>query len=111
MVNHSIRRFAARFEVKIYRYAINSNHIHIALRVKTRRSFQNYLRATAGVIGLKILSATKNEMNGRRFWDLLAFSRIVEWGRAYSILLKYVLQNQMEAEGVISFRPRNKSPP
>ena len=110
MVNHWIKTFAKRFDVKIYRYSINSNHVHIALRAKTRESFQNYLRATAGVIGLKILNAAKIKAKGR-FWDLLAFSRIVEWGRGYEILLKYVLQNQLEAEGSIAYRPRNKSPP
>ena len=110
VVNHAIKRFAQRFEVKIYRYAINSTHIHIALRVKTRRSFQNYLRATAGVIGLKVLEAAKGRGRGR-FWDLLAYSRIVQWGRGYKILLNYVLQNQLEAEDLIRYRPRNKSRP
>ena len=114
MVNHWIKTFAKRFDVKIYRYSINSNHVHIALRAKTRESFQNYLRATAGVIGLKILNAASIRVG--KFWDLLAFSRIVEWGRGYEILLKYVLQNQLEAEGSIAYRlrilpARNKSPP
>jgi REP element-mobilizing transposase RayT len=122
MVNHTIRIFAKRFGVKIYRYSINSNHIHIALRSQTRKGFQNYLRATAGVIGLKVLDSVKrrrisqrlaidmawpNSRGKRKFWDLLAFSRIVEWGGAYKILLNYVLQNQLEAEGTIAYRPRN----
>lgn len=110
IVHHFIKSFAQRFNVKIDRYAVNSNHIHIALRAKTRRSFQNYLRATAGVIGLKVLGAAKKRARGK-FWDLLAFSRIVEWGRSYNILLKYVLQNQLEAEGAVPYRPRNKAPP
>jgi hypothetical protein len=42
------------------------------------------------------------------------FSRIIEWGRAYKGALNYILKNQLEAAGVISYTPRvgaTSSPP
>jgi REP element-mobilizing transposase RayT len=100
-----LKTFAQRFSIQIYKHSINSNHIHIVLRAQRREDFQNYLRAVAGTIALKLLRANKSNKQGR-FWDLLAFSRIIEWGRALKVAVQYVIQNQLEAAGQISYRPR-----
>ena len=41
-----------------------------------------------------------------KFWDLLVFSRIVEWGKAFRIVMAYVLQNELEANGEIPYKAR-----
>lgn len=70
-----------------------------------RADSQNFLRALAGNVACKVIGAYKGKRVGK-FWDLLAFSRIVEWGRSYISLIKYVEQNQKEADGTISYKPR-----
>jgi REP element-mobilizing transposase RayT len=104
-VEKLIKRYALMFDIRIYQFTIHFNHIHIALRAKNRENLQNFLRALTGNIAVKILKAKKGLKRGK-FWDLLAFTRIVEWGRAFKALIKYVIQNELEARGEIPYRPR-----
>ncbi len=100
-----IIKYAKMFYIRIYKYSINSNHIHLALRTKTREDFQNFLRALAGNLAAKLLKTYGEE---GKFWDLLAFSRIADWGNGFKALIQYVIQNQMEASGAVAYKERNR---
>lgn len=100
-----IQKYAKRFDIRIYKYSINSNHLHFLLRSKTRKSFQDFLRTIAGLIARFMLSAERGNKKGK-FWSVLAFTRISEWGRAFQALRGYVIQNILEAAGVIAYTPR-----
>ena len=104
-VEELIWRYAKRFHIKIYKFAINFNHIHFVLKAKRRDDLQNFLRTTAGLIACLILKAKKGVKKGK-FWNLLAFSRIIEWGKAFQIVMSYVLQNELEACVEIPYKPR-----
>ena len=106
-IGHLISRYSTRFNVKVYRYSVNSNHLHLVVRAKTRKSFQDFLRSLSGVIGRFMLAAEKGAPKGK-FWDSLAFTRISEWGKAFRTLNDYVIQNVLEAAGVIAYKPRRK---
>jgi putative transposase len=103
-------RYAKRFSVRIYEFSVQSNHIHIVLKARHRSLFQGFLRALAGNIACQVMGARKGEKKGR-FWDLLAFSRIVEWGRAFKAVLQYVLQNEKEARGETPYQRRRRAAP
>ena len=104
-VEELIWRYAKRFHIKIYRFSVNFNHIHFVLKAKRREHLQNFLRTTAGLIACFILKAKKGIKKGK-FWNLLAFSRIVEWGKAFRIAMAYLLQNELEASGLIPYKVR-----
>lgn len=57
-------------------------------------------------ISVRITGAKKGRPFGRRFFDSIPFSRIVEWGKGFFGVKKYVQQNILEAAGVISYRLR-----
>ena len=42
-----------------------------------------------------------------KFWDFRPWTRIIEWKKAYSIAKDYVIQNHLEAMGLIPYKPRN----
>lgn len=46
-VQEIIKKYAIKFNVRIYEQSVNSNHVHISLRVKSRKSFQDFLRTVA----------------------------------------------------------------
>ena len=108
-VSRLINKFGKRFHVSVYRYSINSNHVHLVTRAKRREDFQNFMRALCGAMVLAVTKSRKTKRIGR-FWDHLAFSRVVEWGNAYRKLIAYVVQNQMEANGLVSYKPRKRRP-
>ncbi len=103
-----LKRYSKTMGVRIYRSAIVSTHIHIVLRVKNRESLQNFLRALAGNLACHVLRAKKGIPQGK-FWDLLAFSRFIEWGSEFRTLIAYVLQNEREASGEIPYQTPKKS--
>lgn len=44
--------------------------------------------------------------NRRKFWALLLYSRVVTWGREYRTVLRYIIQNTLEALNIIAYQPR-----
>src|SRR4051794_8972480 len=67
--------------VRIEQQANSGNHLHLLVRAQTRTGFQNCLRDVTGKIAQKITGAKKGNAFGKRFWDVLAFSRLVQAGQ------------------------------
>jgi REP element-mobilizing transposase RayT len=110
LVGWALRRFAARYRIRVYEFANADNHLHLLLRTSTRLELQNFLRAFAGVTARLITRARKGFRVGR-FWDFLSYSRVVTWGRDFRTVRSYVIENRFEALGLIAYRPRRKTNP
>jgi REP element-mobilizing transposase RayT len=119
--NWSLRRFkhiehikkltyflAKRNQVKIIEYANGGNHIHLLVHAKDRVGFKRFTRTLTGLIARLVTGAKKGNSVGK-FWDALFFSRVVEWGRDYFTVKAYVIQNALEAAGLLTYTPRKKS--
>ena len=99
------QRLARRWGVRVYRYANVGNHIHLLIRVPSRAVWQRFLRELAGGIAIIVTCAKKGSAlapnaSGRGFWDHLAFTRIVRFGRDYENVGRYLIKNLFEAAGV-----------
>jgi REP element-mobilizing transposase RayT len=99
-VRDVLRRMARRFEIRIYDFANVRSHLHLVLRARRREDFQAFLRSFAGGVARRVTGAERGRPAGH-FFDGLAWSRVVTWGRDYLGLRHYVFRNQIEgAEGV-----------
>jgi REP element-mobilizing transposase RayT len=98
-VQQTMRRFARRFGIRIYEFANAGNHVHLLLRTKCRFAIQNFLRAFAGLIARFVTGACKGFSVGK-FWDELAYSRIVTWGRDFIRVRSFVVQKRVRGLGV-----------
>jgi len=105
-IRAAVTRLAAKWGVKVYKLSINSNHLHFVVRGKTRCGFQNFLRVLAGQIACFVTKAKKGIALKKRFWDLPAFTRLAEWGKAFHVAKRYVFRNCLEAAGLIAYTPR-----
>lgn len=107
---------AKLFNVRVYSFALNHNHIHLSVRAFHRSDIQNFFRVLAGHIAQRILlkfplpkvlaTASLGSSRGprkyrRKFWDDLVFTRIVCWGRGFEIVLNYIELNRKEADGLV----------
>lgn len=121
-----MRKAANRFNVKVFEYAICGNHLHLLVRGRYRIALQNFFRVLAGHVAQEILRAqplTEKERGGapvksdinakkgcaknqRKFWGLLLFSRVVNWGRDFSNVVEYIYKNNLEALHIIGYVPR-----
>ena len=95
---------AGRHGIILQRYVCVGNHLHFLIRTKSHRmrqarpALRAFLREVAGLVARVVTGAKKGTPSGidRPFWDHLAWSRIVEWGRDLVILKKYIEKNIQE---------------
>ena len=89
---------AEHFQVKIHRYENVGNHLLLLVRVKKREHLQGFLRVFPQRVMFLITGARKGNPMGR-FWDYIAYSRVVSWGREFRVLKNYLWKNAMEVFG------------
>lgn len=128
MINKVISKAAKRFRISIYEKAICGNHLHLLVRGRTRFEIQNFFRVVAGHIAQNILernpilttekpkrggalrarkNTCKHPKNQRKFWCALIYSRMLSgWGREFRVVKNYIVQNTLEAMGVIPYQSR-----
>ena len=85
--------------VSVYDFNINFDHIHVQMKIPNRLLYCRFVRALTGLISRKL---------GRGLWKLRPFTRVSEWGRAFSKLKEYIAQNNLEVEGRIPYKSRKK---
>lgn len=130
-VDRIITRFSKKFGVKIYERAINSNHIHLLLRITNRVLCRAFIKAVSGKIASHVMGnqsfklfscsrtnsergdgckAAKNECKeptkDKGFWEFRPFSRIINWGKDFKTCASYLRQNILEALGFVSYKER-----
>jgi REP element-mobilizing transposase RayT len=92
--------------VKIYRLANAGNHLHLIILPSSRIAFSRFIRAVTGLIARLVLKAQRGSAREIQFWDKRPFTRILEWGKEFDVVSKYLLQNLLEAYGFIAYTPR-----
>jgi REP element-mobilizing transposase RayT len=102
LIQKLIKALSTEWSVSIYEFAINGNHLHLLVRTKQKKNLQNFLRVLAGQIAMKVGGRKKGSRHNRKFWDQLAYTRLVSWGREFLTVKKYIFQNFLEASGVFS---------
>lgn len=91
---------AEKYGVELYRFENVGNHLHMILSTPSREAFQGFLRVVTGAIAFLVTGTRKGRPLKKRFWDLLAWSRIVNWGREFRVLEAYLMKNLLESLGI-----------
>lgn len=94
-----LQRAAKRHRVRVHRFANVGNHLHAVIQAARRQDIQNFLRAFAGAVALAVTKSKKGAASGK-FWDDLAFTRIIDWGRDWKNMLVYLDKNLWEGLGL-----------
>jgi hypothetical protein len=89
---------AARYQIRIYSWENVGNHLHFAAKAPSRRALRAFLRVLPQRIMFVVTGARKGRPRGRFFHEI-AYSRIVNWGREWKVLLRYIWKNTLEALG------------
>lgn len=103
ILNRMLFALAKRFGVRVLKVANSGNHLHLAVTGTTRNGLQSFLRTFPALLARRITGAKKGSPQGR-FWDALAYTRIITWGRELIALKRYLLRNNLEAIGFLSHR-------
>ena len=95
-----INQWAEQFGVEIYRFSNVGNHLHVLVLPGSRKGFQSFLRVVTGAIAFLVTGTRKGRELKKRFWDTLAFSRVVSWGREFKAVSVYFAKNLLEGLGI-----------
>ncbi|MBC7754356.1 MAG: transposase [Moraxellaceae bacterium] len=120
-----LKKAARKYGIRIYRQAIQFNHIHLILKVPSRYAYKCFISIISGKIASAVMSymSFKNFLKslslsgrgegllirlhpGQAFWDYRPFSRILFWGKDYKTAYNYLIQNTLEALGFVKYKPR-----
>ena len=97
-IDKSIHHFAAKYNIKILSNSVNYNHTHSAIRFTNRQDYMRFIRAvTADVV--RVLSQHFS-IDLKGLFNVLPYTKIVEYGRQLNSLLNYIQINIFESEGV-----------
>lgn len=99
-VDARVKAMSEKHGVRLLRYANVGNHLHLLVLGPSRRGFQAFLRETTGVIAMMMTGSRKGVTE--RFWDGLAFTRIVSWGRDLENVRLYFIKNLFETAGFLN---------
>lgn len=109
MIEKTIDKAKKKFNVQVYEMAVVYNHIHLLIKGSSRIELQNFFRVVAGHIAQEILRKHPLEAQPGQenvFWMSRLYSRVVTWGNEYFSVRKYVIQNTLEAMGLIPYQER-----
>jgi hypothetical protein len=105
LINRILKEKSRKFGVTINDQANVGNHLHLKLRITSRETFQKFLISVTGLIARKITGARKGKPFGR-FWQGLAFTRVVRTKLEEIYLNNYLWANRSEANIAPAARDR-----
>lgn len=98
LITALLRERSRRFFVEVQDFVNMGNHLHLKVRFKDCRQFQNFLRTFAGLLARRITKAHRGAGLGVKFWDGLVYTRILR-SRLEELGLKFYFSgNQIERD-------------
>jgi len=104
IIREILKEKSKKWGVKIAECVNVGNHLHIKLKFKYRKGFQNFLRSVTSLIARKITNAKKGtklpEQKGKqnKFWQGLAFTRVLKTSYEVLQLKGYFKANHIQAQ-------------
>jgi len=99
-VEQEIYRMSRRFGIKIYRIAVNADHIHLSAQIPSRILYCRWFRG--------LTSRLVRQLPGLKF-ALRPYSRIVSWGREFKAICNYIFANFQEGDFILRCHLRVQS--
>jgi REP element-mobilizing transposase RayT len=104
-IDQLLKTKAKKFGVELKEVVNMGNHIHFQLRISSRRSFQAFLRSITNLIARHVTGARKGKKFGR-FWQGLAFTRVLTSAFEVTRLQNYFIGNRIERQHGKYYRDR-----
>ncbi len=107
-----------KFHVRVVRFANVGNHLHFVVKLPGRGAtsrdlYGKWIRRITSRIAREVggskrgqplkdqVGRTTDDQGKRvRFWDAIPYTRIIHGSRGWRVIDRYVLKNQLEAQGL-----------
>lgn len=98
-----LKKFSAKYGIKLISVANVGNHLHIHLKLSNRRTFAPFIRAITSAIAMAATGTsrwrTKAEKGIKKFWDYRPFTKVVESHQYFLNMKDYLQINEFEGQG------------
>jgi REP element-mobilizing transposase RayT len=95
----ALARLAAKHGVELCRRVIHLNHLHLLVRVPSRKAYTRFIRAASSAVAMAVTRASRWKPRRLRFWDRRPFTRVVVGKRDEEGIRDYFLVNELETLG------------
>lgn len=95
-VDATLKQKAKRFGVRIAEMVNVGNHLHLKIKIASRKAFQSFLRSITTLIA-RFITGAKRGKTFERFWQGLAFTRVLRTSLEELRLRGYLEANRREA--------------
>ena len=96
-VRSLLKQKSQKFFVEILDFVNMGNHLHLKVRFKDKKRFQQFLKSFTSLLARKITGARRGKPFGR-FWDGLVFTRVIRTKLEELKLKGYFQANRVERE-------------
>lgn len=76
LVKSLVETLSKKYFIEVKDFVNMGNHLHLKVKFKDTKRFQNFLRVFTGLLARKIAQAHRGSVFGK-FWDALAYTRII----------------------------------
>ncbi|MEK2689800.1 hypothetical protein [Bdellovibrio sp. GT3] len=83
---------AQKYRVELHEQVNGGDQLQILIKVKSRDSFNGFIRAISGMISMAVTGAAKTRALKTKFWSYRPWSRVVRLVRGYRIQVDEVVQ-------------------
>ncbi len=105
LMNILLKKYSAKFSVKIEQFSVQNDHIHLLIRGHRRAHLQSFFRVLAGQFAQVLTGTFSKKHEGVRIWKYRPFSRVIKGYKPYRTVLDYIQLNELEILG----RPYSKT--
>lgn len=98
-VERILKKFSAKYAVRVLSVANVGNHLHLHIRLGNRYGYKPFIRAVTAAVAMAITGMSRWKKVKIKFWDLRPYTRVVLGKQAWVHLTKYIRLNQMEGMG------------
>ena len=88
VITRTLHDCQLRYGLRLKAIAIMENHIHLAVKVPSRKSFADFMRVFAGTVALRVVRG--------KLWSQRVWSRIVRAGSDLQGALAYIWNNPVK---------------
>ena len=103
ITNQILQIYSRRFFIKLEKFTIQNDHIHLLVRTGRRSQLIHFMRVFAGQVAqiFRTLGLICGEVT--KLWKARPFTRIVIGRNAFKIAMDYLEPNEMEVLGLIKY--------
>lgn len=86
---------AGKYDIKFYDLIFNHSHVHAVIKIPDRESYVKFVRElTSNVVAYFTNSC---RIKFKNIFVHRPWTRVVNWGKSFHILKKYMLKNELES--------------